>query len=285
MVIIDRKLGGLLPYKTVFFPSDALLAEQTQRSKPTQLSRLFWTATELKSASCVVKHQPSATICVDLSGTADTLSKGVSKHTRYQVRQAEKLGDRVRICRNGDERTDELLALYNDFARSKPELLRIDRGALSRYQGHSDTFIAYLDERPVCGHLLLRDTEIGRARLLYSASRRFEDREAARLCGILNRFLHWHEICAYQEEKFKIYDLGGILEDMTNGITQFKMSFGGQIVKEHTYVCAGLPWIGRTAQAIFENLSKRGRRWRPLGAPASQALESGEPQAPQSTLG
>jgi hypothetical protein len=278
MVIIDRKLGGLLPYKTVFFPSDALLAEQTERSKPTQLSRLFWTATELKRASCVVRHQPSATICVDLNGTADTLSKGVNKNTRYEIRQAEKLGQRLRIGRNGNERTEQFLAIYNDLVRAKPELVTINHHALNRYEGHADTFIVYLDERPVCGHVLLRDTEIGRARLLYSASRRFEDREAARLCGILNRFLHWHEICAYQEEKFKIYDLGGILEDMTNGITQFKMSFGGQIVKEHTYVCAGLPWVGRTAQAIFENLSKRGRRWHPLAAPASQALESGEPR-------
>src|SRR5580704_14080056 len=194
MVIIDRKLGGLLPYKTVFFPSDALLAEQTERSKPTQLSRLFWTATELKRASCVVRHQPSATICVDLNGTADTLSKGVNKNTRYEIRQAEKLGQRLRIGRNGNERTEQFLAIYNDLVRAKPELVTINHHALNRYEGHADTFIVYLDERPVCGHVLLRDTEIGRARLLYSASRRFEDREAARLCGILNRFLHWHEI-------------------------------------------------------------------------------------------
>ncbi|HVA40177.1 MAG TPA: GNAT family N-acetyltransferase [Candidatus Binataceae bacterium] len=284
MISIDRKLGGLVPYKAVFFPTDALLAELTERSKPTQMAKVFWTPNELRSEKCVVRHYRSATVCIDLNGSLDTISKGVAKNTRYEIRQAEKLGDRVGIGRNGNERVEEFLALYNDFARSKPELSAINHGAFSRYAGHAETFIAYLDERPVCGHVLLRDAGIGRARLLYSASRRFDDREAARLCGTLNRFLHWHELCAYQEERFSTYDLGGIQEDKTNGITQFKMSFGGQIVKEHTYLCAGIPWVGRAAQALFENLSKRGRRWRPLVASASQALERGEPQTSQSPL-
>ena len=279
MVTIERKLGRLVPYKTVFFPSDRALAELTERTRPTQMARLFWTTTELRNANCVVRHHKSATVCVDLGGTPETISKGIAKHTRYQIRQAEKLGARVRIGR-GAELTRDFLALYNDFARSKPELSAINQGALDRYLGHADTFIAYLDERVVCGHVLLRDTEIGRARLLYSASRRFDDRETARLSGTLNRFLHWHELCAYREEGFKTYDLGGIQEDETNGITQFKMSFGGQIVQEHTYLCAGIPWVGRTAQVLFENLSKRGRRWRALVASDSSAgLESAEAQA------
>ena len=46
MVTIDRKVGGLLRYKAVFFPTDLALTELTKRSKPTQVARLFWTATE-----------------------------------------------------------------------------------------------------------------------------------------------------------------------------------------------------------------------------------------------
>jgi len=209
----------------------------------------------------------------------ETISKGVAKNTRYEVRQAEKLGARVRIGR-GPELTQEFLALYRDLARSKPGLLAITQSTLDRYEGYVDTFMAYLDERPVCGHILLRDAQIGRARLLYSASRRFDDRETARLSGTLNRFLHWHELRAYREEGFKTYDLGGIQEDKTNGITQFKMSFGGQIVQEHIYLCAGIPWVGRTVQVLFENLSKRGRRWRSLVTSDSSAgIEGAEAQA------
>jgi hypothetical protein len=281
MVIIDRNLGGIVPYRAVFFPTDETLTELTERTKPTQMARLFWTATELRNANRVVRHEKTATVCIDLSGTLETLSKGVAKNTRYEIRQAEKLGDRIRIERNGPEVTDKFLALFNDFVRSKPEVAAINHSMLRRYEAHADIFMAYLDGNPVCGHVLLRDVEIGRARLLYSASRRFDDRETARLSGTLNRFLHWHEICAYREERFSAYDLGGIKEDKADGITQFKMSFGGDVVKEHTYLCAGIPWVGRTAQALLENVVKRYRRRSPRVGSSNRDLESVESRAAQ----
>lgn len=266
MVTIDRRLGGFLPYKAVFFPTEEIFADLTERPGLAQLAKLFWTTIEPRNAERVVRHYRSATVCIDLSGTLDTISKGIAKNTRYEIRQAEKLNERIRISRNGEDPVDEFLSLYNDLARSKSELSAINHNVLKRYQGNADTFMAYLDGTPTCGHVLLRDAHLGRARLLYSASRRFDDRETARLCGTLNRFLHWHEICAYREEGFSIYDLGGIQEDRTDGIARFKMSFGGEMVSENTYLCAGVPWIGRTAQALFENFSKRGRRWRPLAS-------------------
>ena len=281
MVIIDRNLGGIVPYRAVFFPTDETLTELTERTKPTQMARLFWTATELRNANRVVRHEKTATVCIDLSGTLEMLSKGVAKNTRYEIRQAEKLGDRIRIERNGPELTDKFLALFNDFVRSKPEVAAINHSMLRRYEAHADIFMAYLDGNPVCGHVLLRDVEIGRARLLYSASRRFDDRETARLSGTLNRFLHWHEICAYREERFSAYDLGGIKEDKADGITQFKMSFGGDVVKEHTYLCAGIPWVGRTAQALLENVVKRYRRRSPRVGSSNRDLESVESRAAQ----
>lgn len=282
MVIIDRNLGGIVPYRAVFFPTDETLTELTERTKPTQMARLFWTATELRNANRVVRHEKTATVCIDLSGTLEALSKGVAKNTRYEIRQAEKLGDRIRIERNGPELTDKFLALFNDFVRSKPEVAAINHSMLRRYEAHADIFMAYLDGNPVCGHVLLRDVEIGRARLLYSASRRFDDRETARLSGTLNRFLHWHEICAYREERFSAYDLGGIKEDKADGIAQFKMSFGGDVVKEHTYLCAGIPWVGRTAQALLENVVKRYRRRSPRVGSSNRDLESVESRAAQS---
>jgi hypothetical protein len=282
MVIIDRNLGGIVPYRAVFFPTDETLTELTERTKPTQMARLFWTATELRNANRVVRHEKTATVCIDLSGTLEALSKGVAKNTRYEIRQAEKLGDRIRIERNGPELTDKFLALFNDFVRSKPEVAAINHSMLRRYEAHADIFMAYLDGNPVCGHVLLRDVEIGRARLLDSASRRFDDRETARLSGTLNRFLHWHEICAYREERFSAYDLGGIKEDKADGITQFKMSFGGDVVKEHTYLCAGIPWVGRTAQALLENVVKRYRRRSPRVGSSNRDLESVESRAAQS---
>jgi hypothetical protein len=273
MVVIDRKIGGMLPYRAVFFPSDKMLADSTERPRLTQLARLFWTATELENPRHVARHERSATVCIALDKPLDELFKGVAKNTRYEIRQAEKLGNRIKVVRNGAGLNREIVALYNSLASTKTELAKIDESALTRYQGHSDTFVAYLDERPVCGHVLLRDTEIGRARLLFSASRRFDDRETARLSGFLNRFLHWHEISAYRDEGFTTYDLGGIRQDSRDGITQFKMSFGGEVVAEHTYLCAGIPWLASGARAVFEKLSTRQRRLARNSKPERRALD------------
>lgn len=94
-------------------------------------------------------------------------------------------------------------------------------------------------------HIFLRDAEAGRARLLHSANRRLQEPEKARLCADLNRFLHWHEVRVYRDDGFHLYDFGGINEDRTDGIARFKMSFGGDLLREYTYLCAGFPWLGR----------------------------------------
>jgi hypothetical protein len=52
----------------------------------------------------------------------------------------------------------------------------------------------------------------------------------------------------------------------------------------HTYLCAGIPWVGRTAQAFFDKLSKHRRRWSLAIASNSRDLdlEGGEAAASQS---
>jgi hypothetical protein len=102
--------------------------------------------------------------------------------------------------------------------------------------------------------MLLRDPYARRARLLYSASRRLEDPETGKICGAINRLLHWCEIRSYHAEGFKTYDLGGIRNDEVDGITRFKMSFGGEAVAENTYLCAGTPRIAGVFHRVVVSL-------------------------------
>jgi Acetyltransferase (GNAT) domain len=248
MIRIDRKLLGIVPYRTVFFPSDSDLAEMGERLKPGSIGKLFWTIAELRNSRCVVSRHSGATVCTNLSDTLDSLFKHMAKNTRYEIRQTERLGSRVKIARNSSETWRDFLGLYQELAGAKSGVAPINSAILARYRPYSECFIASLDERPMCGHVFLRDTRIGRARLLFSANRRLANSETALICGRLNRMLHWHEIRLYREEGFKIYDLGGIREDSSDGIAQFKKSFGGEVVKEYTYLCVGPPWLGRIAQ-------------------------------------
>lgn len=262
MVTIDRHLGGILPYRMVFFPTDKALDELAGRLRAPGLARLFWTTTELEAARRVVRHQRTATVCIALTRALNDIGKAIAKNCRYDIRQMEKMAQRFRIVKNAPQGADDFLDLYNSFARSKGEISPISRQMLKRYEKHADIFLASFDGLPLCGHVLLRDEIIGRTRLLFSASRRLEDRQTARVCGLLNRFLHWHEIQVYRDEGFRTYDFGGIRDDQRDGITQFKMSFGGDIVAEHTYLCAGNPQFGRAALWLSAIIAMRRRRAR-----------------------
>jgi Acetyltransferase (GNAT) domain len=242
LVTIDRRLAGLLPYRTVFFANEPAL---TQRLTPIQLARFFWTATELQNDRYLVQHDVTATICIDLNGSLDAILKGMSQTFRRKIRTAERM-NKLRIVRNGPEGSQNFLSLFNNFAQAKrSEVAPITSAVLRRYAPFSDIFLCYLDGELLCGHLNLVDCEANRSRLIFSASRRLDDGEKARTCAIMNCYLHWHEMRTYREEGLCTYDLGGFSNGTNAGIDKFKASFGGAIRNEHTYLCAGLPRLAR----------------------------------------
>lgn len=260
MVTIDRRLAGVLPYRTVFFPTTLALSQAVDALTPIQIARFFWTDAELGDVRGLVTHERTATICIDLARPLDAILSNMSQSTRRKLRQAEKLESRVLIARNSPTAAQDFLLLYNGLAQSKrSDVSAIGEDTLLRYAGHSDIFVTYLDGEALCGHVNLLDREAQRDRLIFSANRRFDDPETARLCAILNCHLHWHELRLYREEGLTTYDLGGFSRGTNAGIDQFKASFGGRIVDEHTYLCAGSPRLARLLEGI-RNGFKRSRQ-------------------------
>ncbi len=254
MVTIERMLAGLIPYRTVFFPTRAALAQGLDSLAPTRVARYFWAETDLNHP-LVVRHERTATICIDLRQPLDKILAAMSQSTRRKVRSAEKLGDRMAIKRNHPEAARELVSLYNALAHAKVAgVSPIDEGIVARYAPHSDIQVVHLDGEPLCTHLNMRDPDSGRARIIFTANRRFEDHDTARLCGFVNSYLHWHEILTYREEGFGTYDFGGISTGENAGIDQFKHGFGGAVVNENTYLCAGSPAFARTLLKFREVL-------------------------------
>ncbi len=273
---MERRLAGIVPYKAVFFPTTAMVSETAEGLGSSQIAKLFWTTTDLEGGTCLLRHYATATVCQDLDDGPEGILRVASKTCRYEIRQAEKLSSRIEIRRTDPQASLDFIVLYNELARSKPEVSTVKNRVFGRYRKHTDTFVLYLDEKPMCGHMVLRDPDSARVRLLYSASRRFDNKETARLCGNLNRLLHLHEMRLYGEERFDTYDFGGIREDGSDGIARFKLSFGGRVVREHTYLCTGRPWLAHVMLGLIETLSVRGRHWRSLIA-NSAAAASGEP--------
>jgi Acetyltransferase (GNAT) domain len=256
MVTIERRLGGLLRYRKVWFPRCEAVLEISQSLQPNEVVRFFGASTVLERLPNLVKHRQLRTACVDLSAGPEEIMKGMKrKSCRYEIRRAEKLSGQFDIVINSSVAQRDFLNVYNDFARTK-SLPRFPAVWLSEYSTHGETNVLYLNGRPLCCHFLLRDPQTGIVRLLYSGSRRLETREDADACGALNRYLHWHEMQRYHRQGFATFDFGGIRHPH-DPVSRFKLSFGGAVAVEHYYLFSGTQWIGKLGNLMYEKLLRR----------------------------
>src|SRR5207244_489818 len=118
----------------------------------------------------------------------------------------------------------------------------ISATAWTELREYVDVFVVAYEGVPVAAHVLLVDRP--RARLFLSATTHRADAVDTQVVGRLNRLLHWHEMLYYKACGFAKYDFGGI-EDRSSpvySVTQFKLSFGGDVVDELTLaLAAGAP--------------------------------------------
>lgn len=248
MIANCRRLFGIVPYWVLFFPTETAIAQATEQLPANRIVRLFYTSVKKDTGRNIFRIEETLASLIDLSAPLGALWKNLSLKTAEHVRRAENLGARLTV-RDDRASPEAFLELFNDFARAKRVgVTPMSRKTLRRYLDFSDLSVVYLDGTPICGHIMLVDHELKRARLLFTANRRLENPEMARISGEANKLLHWWEIRHYKELGFQTYDFGGIREDPREGITRFKTSFGGSTVKEYTYLCAGAPALVRLAQ-------------------------------------
>jgi FemAB family len=267
VITISKKLKGIIPYQVVVWPTESVVREIVENLPPTHAARVESAKTELLTGRCLVDHYLTLTLAIDLRRDLDQIDKDLTTNARIRIHKAQKLGDRVTVrrCRSlsGNENLiEEFVLLYSNFIASKDaSQFPISKAVISSYFPNAELILMDLDGEAICGHLNLLDKESGASRMLWSASRRFEDHATARLAGILNVYLHWYEIEKYREEGFQTYDLGGIgVLDDNVGVNRFKLQFGGTIVREHNYLAAGMPKLWRPVFNTFFAVSARGRR-------------------------
>ena len=269
MITIERRVVGVLPYKTIYFPAQSKIQGIIEGLTATEMTSCLYTPIDLEPNYRTVSQNRNSTVWLDLSKSLETLWEAMRATCRNEIRRAEKLRDRITIRYNGVQATRDFLTLFGDLERlnKKVSLFNASR-RLDLLRGNVGTFVLYFDGCPQCGHAVLQDIEARRARLLYSANRRLQEPNRAALFGYLNRYLHWHEIQHYRRQGFHMYDLGGIHQNIP-GITHFKMSFGGAVVHEFSYLCAGSRVLTQAAKG-FEFLTAHLSGWQKRGRyPAS----------------
>jgi Acetyltransferase (GNAT) domain len=278
MIVIQKKLKGIVPYRLIYWPTEAVLNELAENLPMTHYVRIAFANFDQDRGRCIVRHNLALTLLIDLQRPLAAIYKNLIENARIRIHKAEKLGSRLTVRRysggaDQDRLVDQFVALYNDFVRGKRgHNTAISAARQYGYFPKADLVMAYLDGQPICGHLNLVDREIGIVRLQDSANRRFDDAATARLAGIVNVYLHWHEFERYREEGFAAYDFGslGQTEDSV-GVNRFKMQFGGTIIREHNYLLAGMPAPWRIALNLMSltsswqrrvEMQKAGERWR-----------------------
>jgi hypothetical protein len=264
MIVIARRLAGVLPYRAIYFPSEKDISKLTSELRSTEMMRLFYTQHDLETSPTLIRRETALTVLNDLREPADRIWGKFERPTPQEIRQAEKLGDRIEIISNGPAALHDFLSVYNAFAASKPGVWALSWRAAERYACNSDVRVLYLDGRPAVVNMVMRDAEAHRVRGIFSASRRLEaaDKRNARIFGHFNRLLHWRNMLLYQEQGFTTYDCGGVTPDAGDGIAKFKRSFGGQLVLENIYFCARARRLSTGVLMLYQNLSARGRHLR-----------------------
>jgi len=184
-----------------------------------------------KFSEYTVKVEPFYTTIIDLSIDEANLWSKLHEISRRYVKKAEKMGVEISL----NVQLDDAYELINQFMISRRLRGAIPYEEWQSILNYAEVWCGLYNGNLYAAHVLLKDG-IDRVRLLWSATRDRVSTEIKKIIGAVNRYMHWREILYYKNIGVKIYDFGGVNLDKnspTYTITQFKLSFGGDIIKEY----------------------------------------------------
>ena len=251
MVIIEttRSLFRLVEAYYVQTPEDLNTLKECLRTN--KIVYIRQAPIPLDLGRSAVWYRSIPTLLMDLRQDLGGLLREASRTCRNRITRIDRLSNRAAVRRNDPTAYADFLKLHNDFVARSRHTEPLSQSQIVRLRPMIDVFVAYYDGRPLCGHIFIRDQDIGRVELLFSASVRLEESENPAFVSWINRWLHWSEVRLYKSEGMLIYDFGGIATDTPHrsGIARFKQSFGGTRVVEHSYIVARP--LGRMAIRMF----------------------------------
>jgi lipid II:glycine glycyltransferase (peptidoglycan interpeptide bridge formation enzyme) len=170
----------------------------------------------------------------DLTAEQEQLWSIIKKNVKYEIRRAEKEQVEAKMFSSGDitaQLLEQFELVYEQMYADKGLHGSFQREMIQRYIscGAMKISAAYVDNEPIVFHAYICDES--NVRLYYSASSFRQEKEKNALFARANKFLHWSDICYFKDHGIKKYDWGGIASpDEPNGIDQFKLSFGGELI-------------------------------------------------------
>lgn len=198
---------------------------------------------------------------IDLREDPEALLSATSRSTSYQIKRAIREG----VTLEPITELADFVSFYNEFARTKRRS-NLSAGDLFGWGQDIIAFAAMSNGRALAMHSYVVDAEIGRARLLHSAShfRSSDDPSQRNAVGRANRFLHYAAMLHFKDQGLVQYDMGGYAKGSADptlqSIAHFKDGFGGELVREDRYVSLPmhiLQLFGRAARRVSKPFQLR----------------------------
>lgn len=224
----------ILERKKLFFNTilmileDAALPEAVKSGKYSYISAMSYKKMDLPGFDVITK----TTALIGLDDVEDDIFKKFSDTTRNEIRKTYRNEDLKFIA--DDKNFEESFILYRSFEYAQ------GRVPVSTEDLRKTKFFgAYYKGALISGLYIIESSPYLRIRSIFSkrlgAS---DDKELYKIIGNSTRRLVW-EVCLWgKKNNFTSLDLASVNFEnpKTANITKFKMSFGGKVISEHTYI-------------------------------------------------
>lgn len=238
MVIVEHRRPFGFTLREAYFPDREELDRLVGGLAPRTMLRARQTRVVMGDHPWLVQRSPCPTGVIDLTGGIEQTFARLRRTTRQAIYRADALADRITITRNDPASLPAYRQLHNCFLDHTQHTTPMSAGELAEWAPVADVFVLSLDGRPLVGHLLVPDHELGRVVVQYSCSMRHQvSRKDAGLVATCNRILHWNEIQYYTGLGMRVFDFGGLRDGDDPG-SFFKLTFGATRIDEHFYVFA-----------------------------------------------
>lgn len=170
--------------------------------------------------------------CIDLKLDSDEIFNRFNDTAKKHVRRALKNSD-LSFSHAKKPVNDESYGVYKNFEYSQGRV-PISKGEFTKYR----LFSASYKGEQISGISLVESHPYIRTITIYSKRLSVEDKEMYKIIAQASRAIVW-QICLWaKKEGFIIFDLGSIntVDLAKAGITDFKLSFGGDVMPEYTYI-------------------------------------------------
>ncbi len=201
-------------------------------------------------------HDSHQNLLIDLTQPESELWRNIRRRDRLDIRKTATLNHRVLLNRE----TERALTLLNQCIERKRFCPPVREAEWRQLRERCDVFLVEYGGAAIASRVVLVDAPGRRVRGLFGATVDRGDPRYRGLVGPLNRALFWHEFRHYKARGMRWYDMGGVEFDRaspTYTISQFKVSFGGVVVTEHTLRLTRRPFV----RSLFRAAAAAQRLW------------------------